>query len=185
MPDCIDKKCAKKVNSNLSDILIIPFEHNNAELRKLFSYFLHCAPDTASLHAPHIERDKHQVIFERMMLNRHFKYQKFCSSNTPIQNEFLKAGLEGDCFCLKCKRYVCKKKKTNKGEPQETDLDCFVRHIRNSIAHGRVYCHHSGNAIHIIFEDTNKSGNLSARIICIKADLQHWKSVLSDSRNYT
>jgi len=153
----------------------------------LFSYFLHLAPDIKSVHSTRIPVEKHAEIFYRMIENRHFYYEKFCHSNVKIDNELLKANLLGNSICLKCKRYVCKKAPYKKAyNNNETDLDCFLRHIRNSIAHGRVYYLHKGNRIHVIFEDFNSAGtNYSARIVCIKADLIYWKKVLSNPDNYT
>lgn len=119
-----------------------------------------------------------------MLKERPFKYQKFCAFNAQIEKELKQANLDGDDICLKCKRFVCKRKQTKNGAFPETDLDCFLRHIRNSIAHGRVYCLHGGNRVRIVFEDENSSGNLSARIVCIKADLEHWKKVLSNPAYY-
>lgn len=119
-----------------------------------------------------------------MMEKRHFKYSHFCSSNVIIEKELQKGYLNGTELCLKCKRFVCKKRKTQNNFIHESDLECFLRHIRNSIAHGRVYLLHAGNKIHIVFEDLNKSGKISARIICIKADLEYWKEVLTDNKYY-
>ena len=76
-----------------------------------------------------------------------------------------------------------KREKTQKGHNPETDLDCILRHIRNSIAHGRVYYRKDRNRIHFVFEDCNKK-NLTARIVCIKSDLEFWKKVLSRKENY-
>ncbi len=115
-----------------------------------------------------------------MMQGRNFKYEEFCSSNVNIDKELTKAHLDTNNICLKCKRYVCKKKQNKKNIPQETEMDCFLRHIRNAIAHGRVYYYHKGNRVHIVFEDENTTGNISARIVCIKSDLIHWKNVLKE-----
>ena len=115
---------------------------------------------------------------------RHLYVHPNKQANAVIEMEFNKCNLNGSNICLKCKRFVCKKKQSCKNKPEETDLNCFLRHIRNSIAHGRVYCCHAGNRIHIVFEDENITGNLSARIVCIKADLEHWKRVLSEQRYY-
>ena len=183
--NCIKKDCIKRINRPLQDILIAPFEEGTPEIRKLFAYYLQDAPNIESAHSMKIHRSLHADIFDRMLEGRHFKHQKFCGSNATIENELEKGFLNGNNICLKCKRFVCKKKKTDKGKEQETDLDCFLRHIRNAIAHGRVYYCHAGNRIHVIFEDKNSSGKLSARIVCIKADLDHWKRVLSDKRYYT
>ena len=181
---CLSSDCRVCSTFSLDDLLIIPFEEGTADTRKLFAYFLYSAPNIESTHSKVISKDQHSIIFDRMMDSRHYKYRKFCSSNTIIEKELAKGYLNEDLICLKCKRFVCKRKQTTKGKPSESDLECFLRHIRNSIAHGRVYYLHGGNKIHIVFEDENSSGNLSARIVCIKADLEHWKNVLSDKRYY-
>lgn len=181
---CLSSDCRTCATFSLEDLLIIPFEDGTTETRKLFTYFLYNAPNIESAHSRKISNDQHSVIFDRMMDGRHFKYQKVCSANSIIEKELTKCFLNGDSICLKCKRFICKRKQTPKGRIPESDLECFLRHIRNSIAHGRVYYLHGGNKIHIVFEDENDSGNLSARIVCIKADLEHWKTVLSDKRYY-
>lgn len=180
---CIDSDCYKCNKESLQSF-ISPFEDGTSETRKLFSYFLHKAPNIESVHSTLIPDVMHTEVFERMLESRHFKYKKFCWANAVIENELCKGFLDGNLLCLKCKRFVCKKKKTEKGRTPETDLECFLRHIRNAIAHGRVYIFHARNRIHIVFEDVNTSGKLSARIVCIKADLEYWKSVLSDKRYY-
>ena len=181
---CIDTDCKRIKWNDLQDMRIIPFEESTAETRKLFSYFLHNAPDIGSTQSQRIPTNQHSALFSTMITGRHFKYHKFCWFNAPIEKELAKGYMNGNKICLKCKRFVCKKKQTKKQNPEETDLDCFLRHIRNSIAHGRVYYYHAGNRIHIVFEDKNSSGNLSARIVCIKVDLEHLKYVLSNPANY-
>ena len=181
---CIETACSKSMYHNLNDLLITPFEEGTTDTQKLFSFFLHSAPDIESAHSKRIPVVKHSAIFNMMMEKRHFKYQKFCWAQTSIEKELSKGYLNGETLCLKCKRFICKKRQISKNKPIETDLDCFLRHIRNSIAHGRVYYSHAGNRIHIIFEDENSTGNLSARIVCIKADLEHWKRILSNPEIY-
>jgi len=181
----LTEKCKSERCINIMDARILPFEEGTRETQRLFSYFLHSAPNIESSLSSNIPREKHAEIFDLMMEGRHYKYMKFCSSNTPIDKELQKGHLSGVQICLKCKRMVCKKKKLqNKQSLPETDLECFLRHIRNSIAHGLVSYIHAGNRIHIVFEDTN-GNNLSARIVCIKADLEQWKTILSDTRYYS
>lgn len=177
---CFKNPCNKNNLKALDNLLVIPFQIPNLEIQNLLSFFLHLAPDIESVHARKINISKHNEILNRMFENRHYQYSKFCASNAKIENELSKAHLNGDLLCLKCKRFVCKKK----GGQSETDLDCFLRHIRNAIAHGRVYYCHAGNRIHIIFEDMNNSGNISARIVCIKADLKYWKKILTEEHYY-
>lgn len=175
---CIDTDCRKCEGHNLKELLCPPFEIGNRDIEKLFSFFLHQAPTISSVHSDDVSKDSHAQIFATMMENRHFKYQKICAFNTRIENELSKGFLLEDNLCFKCKRYVSKRRGPRKGKRQESDLECFLRHIRNAIAHGRVYYKHSGNRIHILFEDRNDNGKLTARIICIKADLEYWKKVL-------
>ena len=181
---CVKNNCKSVVNVNICKILIPPFENMPADTQRLFSYFLHMAPDISSVHSLKISKTLHAELFRQMMENRHFFYQKFCSSNAPIEKELDKGFLSGSNLCLKCKRYVCKREKNKKGISPESDLDCFLRHIRNSIAHGRVYYSNVNNRIHIIFEDINKSQNISARIVCFKSDLEYWKKILKNPNNY-
>lgn len=182
--DCVTSNCRIYVKYSLDSLLVTPFEECTADVKKLFSYFLHNAPNIESIHSEKIPNELHDSIFDRMINDRHFKYQNFCTFNASINKELEKGYLLGDSVCLKCKRFVCKKKKTDKSKLSESNLECFLRHIRNAIAHVRVYYRHAGNKIHIVFEDKNTTGNLSARIVCIKADLEHWKKVLSDPRYY-
>lgn len=181
---CIINDCTKCKIITLKNIHIPPFETDNKEINKLFSYFLYKAPTVESALSRELPVIFHNEIIGRMFQDRHFKYQNFCSFNSNIEKEFSKSWLSGDELCLKCKRFVCKKKKGSKNSKKETELECLLRHVRNAIAHGRVYYSHAGNKIHIVFEDKNSNGNLSARIICIKADLEHWKKILCDNRYY-
>lgn len=174
--------CKKCINERLSEYKIVPFACELEKMHSLFSFFLYCAPDIESCHSFRLDEKVHADVFEKMMEGRHFEYQRFCPSNAKIEKELDNGFLSGDEICLKCKRFVCKKYQAKKGKPKETDLDCFLRHIRNSIAHGGVYCRHAGNRIHIVFEDENSSKKLTARIVCIRADLEHWEKILSDKR---
>ena len=180
---CVNGSCKNNVSIKFKDFHIIPFECKNIELQKLFSYFLYTAPNIESSFSKAIPQELHPNIFNIMIKDRHFEYYDFCSPNAVIEKKLQNACLAGELFCLKCKRFVCKMKQSEKGK-RETELECFLRHIRNAIAHGRVYFFNVKSRYHIVFEDENTSKKISARIVCIKADLEHWKRVLSDSRNY-
>lgn len=175
--DC--KLCKINHSHYIIDLLSAPFEVKHKELQKLLSYFLHLSPEISSVHSLKINPELHNNIFQEMMRGRAFKYENFCSSNTKISRELLKVGLSGNKFCFKCKRFICKRRHTDKGQLPESNLTCFLRHIRNSIAHGRFYYKHTGNWVFIMFEDMNER-EISARIVCNLADLQHWKNVLSN-----
>lgn len=175
---CQEKQCRKEVLTPLNNRLISPFEVESTDIQSLFAYFLHRAPNVESVHSPQIESNLHTQIFDSMFQGRHFEHMRFCASNAKIEDELERLKLNGDGICLKCKRFVCKRTQTVKGGTPETNLCCFLRHIRNSIAHGRVYYEHAGNRVFVVFEDINSNKKLSARIICIKADLIHWRKIL-------
>lgn len=110
--DCVTSNCRIYVKYSLDSLLVTPFEECTADVKKLFSYFLHNAPNIESIHSEKIPNELHDSIFDRMINDRHFKYQNFCNSNASINKELEKGYLLGDSVCLKCKRFVCKKKKT-------------------------------------------------------------------------
>lgn len=180
-PRC--KDCSRKCISKLTDCMVTYKDCEDVKLVKLFVYYLYYAPGIESVHAEDISRELHEDVFNRMVEDRHFLYGRICADNNNAMSRELKNGeLDGDAFCQKCKRYVCKKKRTTKGQIAESRLECFLRHIRNAIAHGRIYYQHGGNRIHIVFEDVTSRGNLSARIVCIRSDLEYWRTILTDAR---
>mgnify|MGYP000996939628 FL=1 len=52
---------------------------------------------------------------------------------------------------------------------------CFVRHIRNSIAHGYVYIKKQTNRVFILLEDYNSKKHKQAIILVSKSDLNKLK----------
>ena len=176
---CAKKEyCKKQVFTSLKAIHVVPFETGNVELNKYLSFFLHRAPNISSSHATVVLPEKQNMLWASMFENRRFVIKDFCSSNTPIEKRMTPAGLGGNRICLKCKRFVCKRKKATNGVT-ETDFDCFLRHIRNSIAHGNVHYQNAGNRIFIVFDDYSDTKKLSARIVCLRADLEHWYKTLT------
>ena len=172
--------CQKQSLVSLKKIHTPPFETTDYEFGKYMSFFLHLAPDISSSHSFSVSECEKEKLFEEMLHSRRFKTEEFCSSNSKIEKHLSKVGLQGNSLCLKCKRFVCKKKPSQNGVA-ESKLDCFLRHIRNSIAHGNVHYDHAGNKILVLFDDYNVK-NLSARIVCLRADLEHWYNVLKNAK---
>ncbi len=54
----------------------------------------------------------------------------------------------------------------------EQEIPCLLRHLRNSIAHGNVFGVLSKNRKYILFDDYNKSGNHTARVLFTQTDLE-------------
>lgn len=181
--ECLKGKyCKKQHYDKLDQILTPPFETDDKQLSRILSYFLHLAPNISSAHSNSLSNinNLHNAILTEMFEGRNFVADiDFCSPNCKIIKHTDKLVLSGNNICLKCKRAVCKRNPKKKAESAETDLNCLLRNLRNSIAHGRVYYHHAGNRVLLMFEDiTQNSTNISARIVCTRADLEHWKSVL-------
>lgn len=68
--------------------------------------------------------------------------------------------------------FICKYKDTN-----EKDYVCFLRHIRNAIAHNHLYYINAGNRKFIMFDDFyDNTKKQNARILLSQTDLQRLKN---------
>ena len=182
--DCITAICNKQNTLFVIDPsnAVVPSECEIGILRHLFSYFQYIAPNIDSVHSPILEASMHEEVLHQL-LHDNSNYH-FCAHNLITNDELKKLALEGDLICSKCKRFLCKRSgKDSKREPKrkETDLECLLRHLRNSIAHGHVYIVHGGNTIHVCFEDINPQKKTTARIVCTQAELKKWRSILVEA----
>lgn len=178
---CENKQYCKKQNFvSVSSCLVVPFDTEDKILLMCFSFFLHKAPLICSEHSPDLPIDQQDDVWKRMFENRGFEVQDICAHNKKTEQRLSSAVLSGNRLCLACKRFVCKRKKGDKGT-RETDLACLLRHLRNSIAHGHVHCCPQSNKIMLLFEDYNERNHLSARIVCYRADLVHWRKILTEA----
>ena len=176
--------CAKKNNNIVIEKqqAIIPAECDIGDLRKLFSYFQYRAPNIDSAHSPLLSVDYHTYVLDSMIKTlKNTDSCVFKAHNSNTESCLREVALWGNQLCDRCKRFMCKRM-TNKAKRdntrKETDFECLLRHLRNSIAHGHVYIFHAGNHITVCFEDVNKDHNTTARILCTQADLKKWKSIL-------
>ena len=183
---CVDGVC-KKQNKRLSFVksdAIVPSECDISDLRNLFSYFQYRAPNIDSLQSPLLSSDIHDEVLAKMLHNN--SDYKFYSHNLDSSILLQQHGMSDDHVCDRCKRFVCKymtnpaKRDTTR---KETDLECLLRHLRNSIAHGHIFLHHGGNYITLGFEDQNEKKNITSRIIVNRAELYKWKNVLEEAIN--
>lgn len=161
----------------IEDILnnrIVPFEYSDSKISSLFSFYLHRAPGIDSKHSMNICED--------VLLNKWSTFKEECaleicefiSSNCVFSDYLAKNRLTSTHNVnRKSKKILCKLK-----DKSEMECVCVLRHIRNSIAHGNVYLLHGGNRKYIIFDDFNKSGNQSARILLSQTDLQLLKKII-------
>lgn len=150
--------------SDIKENKIAPFEIENTKLRRLFSFFLHTAPTIDSNLASKIDEDRLLNNWNNFVSNyannKISLYSDSYSSEKLIQ-QFEKHGLSDESkVSRKLNAIVCKRK-----TKAETDYQCVLRHLRNSIAHCNLYISNSGNRKYILIEDYNKSGNITARML--------------------
>lgn len=163
----------------LSDNAVNPTMCEIGELRKLFGFFQYESPNTSSYICNYLPQELHSELLKRMLACWKEESYLFISHNQPIDNYFASIHLLDDELCCCCKRFVCKRKQKDKNTGyKETDFECLLRHMRNAIAHARVFVIHKGNYISLLLEDRNEKGNVSARIICNQADLKKWKNLI-------
>lgn len=154
--------------SDIKENKIAPFEIDDIKLTRLFSFFLHSAPTIDSTLASRIDEDRllknwnnfvSQFANGRISLYS-YSYKKF------IQ-QFEKHGLSDESTVSRRLKVIVCNRKNN----VEKDYQCVLRHLRNSIAHCNLYLSNAGNRKYILFEDYNKKGNITARILLSQADL--------------
>ena len=151
--------------SEIKENNILPFEVEDRELQLLFSFFLHKAPTIDSYLA--LKSNKNSQKWNDFIRDWKKEYYKFYSK-FPSDNK-----LEQYKLTEKDRAFVCVKK--DKKDKKESDYECFVRHLRNAIAHGYVFMKKQKNRIFVLLEDYNKNGNHTAIILVSKSDLKKLK----------
>lgn len=161
----------------IEDILknrILPFEVESEKLRRLFSFYLHSAPTIESKSAAQIDNDRlkrNWICFRELFPNNTMTFFSSSYANDKFIKSFEKYNIHNDAHInRKIKVSVCKKKDT-----KESEYQCLLRHLRNSIAHDNVYLLNAGNRKYILFEDYSNKENISARILFSQADLSALK----------
>ena len=178
---CLMGKCSRDVvGFNVTgESAVVPAECEIGDLRQLFAYFQYRAPNVDSIKSPMIDPRYHDSIL--LEITKGWDEFHFCNQNANTEEELGKLTLNGPLLCSWCKRFLCKRMNNpakRDSSRRETDLECLLRHLRNAIAHGRVFVIHGGNFISVLFEDTNDKGNITARVICRQADLKKWRTIL-------
>ena len=179
--NCITRKCDKRVKQ-----FIVAKEHAEnprtcevGELKKLFGYYQYKAPNTSSYQCDNLDSLYHDEVYHEMTKSWKPDNYIIIPFNKSFNEYSSKLALAGDEVCSYCKRFLCKRAKT-KNNNKESDFNCVMRHIRNSIAHGRVFVINGGNSIKVLFEDYDtRNKTISARIVCNQSDLRKWKELIN------
>ena len=153
--------------SNIKANRIKPFEIDDKKLISLFSFFLHSAPTIDSATAAIIESVRLERNWNKFISEIPENNYVIIAPNCTIEKYIEKYGLnDNDTISRRSKGFVCKRKGKN-----EKDYECFLRHIRNALAHSNVYMSNTGNRKYLIFEDFNESKRQSSIILFSQADL--------------
>ena len=170
---CDSKHCTKEKYFILSDCNYIPTEISS--LVQILGYFQYQAPNISSAHSWSLPENLHDEIYELIIEKTKFVKQSFASNQKVLQKRFLENHLSETKFCYHCKRFTCLK------YSKESKLECLLRHLRNSIAHGLVYLPLLKSR-YICFKDINKDNKVTAMIILEKNDLYTWKDIIEKFR---
>ena len=148
--------------SDIKENKLAPFEIEDTKLRRLFSFFLHTAPTIDSNLASKIDEDRLSNNWNNFVSNyANKKISLYSYSFEKLIQQFEKHGLSNESkVSRKLNAIVCKKK-----NQAETNYQCVLRHLRNSLAHCNLYIANAGNRKYILFEDYNKKGNITARML--------------------
>lgn len=178
---CITGRCNKTVQHFVisKENAVNPQTCDIGELRQLFGFFQYKAPNTSSFQCDKLDESYHKDLFAEMTKSWKEENYKIIAHSVTYDSESVNFALFGSDLCSYCKRYLCKRLKSKNGH-RETDFDCLIRHIRNSIAHGRVFVIHGGNSIKVMFEDYDAHNNvISGRIVCNQSDLKKWRTAIN------
>ncbi len=109
--------------------------------------------------------------------------QNFCMLNSNSIDDTLKSMHMYDEICSVHPRSVLKRNvkievlenNSVNINPTETRMEALFRHIRNSLAHNRLYGFDNGN---IMLEDINEKKKITARILISKNTLLDWIPII-------
>jgi len=160
-------------HESIQPLLVSPLASGIKDFTKLVDYFEYSAPGIDSIHAKQISDLNHETVIKKMLRIAGMKRYKFLQK--PQQKTFANYDLYGENLCIKCQRMVCQK------FSNETDYQALIRHIRNGLAHGRIYVKKTKNQIYLFIEDfDSKRKNITARIIITRRTLEKWKEHLEE-----
>lgn len=163
------------------NFLVTPFKSGVKGFTTLAEYFMLYAPNLDSAHS----RGKIEGEIAEQVFNEMIKRTDMKNSYKIIKNltdaSWKKYDLSNDILDFEQSRFICKKLKN------ESDLQCLLRHIRNSLAHGYVYIwkkrdkHNNINYVFFVdYDSTRKINKISAKIMVSTTILDTWKAVLEN-----
>lgn len=158
----------------LKQLAVIPIRSGINDLNKMVEFFLYRAPQISSCHScGKLKESLHAEIYSRLLKDAGLKPGKTAKMNKTIQStSFSIMGLDGPEFELHTPRLLCKRLR------RETEFTALLRHIRNSLAHGRLYVRKTKQGNYLCLEDIDQENKLTARIVITDTILKSWKSII-------
>ena len=148
-----------------------PYEcDGDSDLTSLLGFFQIEAPCISSFQSYKLDESKYCKVLRKMISGKAFL---FINPQARIDKRLTSFNMcDGKIKCVGIRGLL---KKQNK---DENELVCLLRHIRNSVAHGRVFAKSVGGVMYILLDDTRPDGKFSARIIVTKNYLKTWKKII-------
>lgn len=145
-----------------------PYSSNYTEL---FAFYQLKAPTINSFQKGDLPERKYGTVLYKML--KGWESYEFINPQSRMCKRLNKYNMLNS-QSIKCAkmRFIAKRKNT-----KENDFCCLLRHLRNSIAHGRVFLEKVGGSEYLLFDDT-MGDKCSARIIITMRELEKWKSII-------
>lgn len=178
--------CSKCINK--CEVFLVSKEYRIKEISlyrpkiyDLLVFFLYLSPNTSSNLSMHLSEEKSEEMLE--IMKKKFK-GKYCfqSANKPLTTGLLREySLSDGLLYSKCNRFICKVAP----KVDKTQLSSLMRHLRNSIAHGHFSIIQGGTYYRLFFEDKNRDGKITFRMVINHSTLKEWKKILSAAMKCT
>ena len=152
------------------------------KIKSLFCFYFDNAPTIESKCSIDLNSsmlDERWTNFKNSISNIKTKFVSYSYTSDDLLKRMVGCGLDEESpVNRKTNAFVCKKKNIKKGEEPETECECVLRHIRNSIAHCNVFLSSTSNRKYVLFEDYNRSKNLTATILLSQTNLKKLKQII-------
>lgn len=152
---------------------------NDLRIFDLIIYFEYLSPNTSSNLSDTIDEKLSEKVINEMLSCAFKNNNNYAFVTSRITEELLsKYFLNGEKIHSSCERFVCNvSSRDNKNK-----LTALLRHIRNSIAHGRYYITKRGSYYKFLFEDVNDK-NITFMMCINHSTLRKWKNILISNIN--
>ncbi|MBR3356031.1 MAG: hypothetical protein IKG47_11920 [Oscillospiraceae bacterium] len=162
-----------QLKENYYKYRFVPYSEESERINKVLQFFQYYAPAMPSSFACNYEPTYYDSFIE--VINTCYITAEFISSNQSFIKIAQKNRLDGFTIDIRKNQLICKRKKKTKVNVEKDDCQCFLRHLRNAIAHGNTYGKFIATRTYLIFEDYDYHGSekvMTAKIVVSKTTLE-------------